>query len=96
MKKAWIEDIDDEHMAFVHATSGDDLDTLATYCREAGDAHRAGGDLKHVASVDSAVIIDWCNKRGITFQQFMRDQDLLTKFLDDPVNAPFRVWKGRV
>ena len=96
MKKAWIEHVDDESMAFVHAVSGADLDTLATYCREAGENHKAGGDMKHVARVDGAVIIDWCNKRGITFGQFMRDEALITKFLNDPQNDPFRVCKGRV
>lgn len=96
MKKAWIEHVDDESMAFVHAVSGSDLDTLATYCREAGDAHRSGGDWKHAATVDTTVIIDWCNKRGVTFHRFMNDQDLQGKFLDDPANACFRVWKGRI
>ena len=51
---------------------------------------------KHVASVDQAVIIDWCNKRGITFQRFMNDQSLINSFLDDPDNSSFRIWKGRV
>jgi hypothetical protein len=96
MQKAWIEDIDDDHVAFVHATSGADLDTLATYCREKSSAHKSGGDMKHVASVDGTVILDWCNKRGLTFGQFMRDEAIITQFLDDPTNAIFRVWKGRV
>lgn len=96
MQKAWIEDIDDDHVAFVHAASGADLDTLATYCKEAGENHRSGGDMKHVARVDGAVIIDWCNRRGLTFGQFMRDEALQTRFLNDPQNEPFRVWKGRV
>ncbi|GAA5075480.1 hypothetical protein [Lysobacter panacisoli] len=96
MTKAWIDVLDDERTAFVHAVSGEDLDTLATYCREAGDTHRTGGDMKHVARVDGAVIIDWCNKRGITFGAFMRDEALITQFLNDPQNDPFRIWKGRV
>lgn len=96
MQKAWIEDVDDDHVAFVHAVSGSDLDALATYCKEAGESHKTGGDWKHAASVDGAVIIDWCNKRGLTFGQFMRDEALITQFLNDPQNAVFRVWKGRV
>lgn len=96
MKKAWIEDVDDDSWAFVHAVSGSDLDTLATYCREAGDAHKNGGDMKHVASVDTTVIIDWCNKRGVTFNRFMNDQGLQNAFLDDPANSVFRIWRGRL
>ena len=25
-------------------------------------------------SVDQTVIIDWCNKRGVSFKQFIRDE----------------------
>lgn len=96
MKKAWIEHADDDGMAFVHAVSGDALDTLMTYCREAADVQRPGGDMKLAASVDTTVIIDWCNKRGVTFNRFMNDQGLQNAFLDDPANAPFRIWKGRI
>jgi len=96
MKQAWIEDVDDDSIAFVHGVSGQALDTLATYCREAGDAHRSGGDWKHAASVDTTVIIAWCNKRGVTFNRFMNDEPLQNAFLNDPENAPFRIWRGRV
>lgn len=94
--RGWIEELDDERTAFVHATTGADLDLVATYCREAGDNHKAGGDMKHAARVDGVVIIDWCNKRGITFGQFMRDEALITQFLNDPANEVFRIWKGTV
>lgn len=94
--KAWIDAVGDDDLAFVHGVSGDDLDTLITHNREASYAHKSGGDMKHAARVDGAVIIDWCNKRGITFQRFMNDQKLIKQFLDDPALAPFRIWKGRV
>ena len=96
MSRAWIDRLDDQHDVYYHGISGSDLDAIATYCREAGDAHKAGGDMKHVATVDQTVIMDWCNKRGITFSQLMRDEVLLDRFLNDPDNAIFRVWKGRV
>lgn len=96
MGKAWIETAGDDALAFMHGISGRDLDTLATYAREAADAHKASGDMKHVMSVDQTVIIDWCNKRGVSFKQFIRDEALQTRFLDDPDNATFRIWKGRI
>ena len=94
--RAWIEDVDDETVAFVHKAEGADLDRLITYCREKAENEKSRHDMKHVASVDQAVIIDWCNKRGITFQRFMNDQSLVNAFLDDPDNSAFRIWKGRV
>jgi hypothetical protein len=93
--KAWIQDIDEDTVAFVHGTSGEDLDTLVTHCRESSD-FKQSSDWKLAASVDGTVIIDWCNKRGITWAQFMGDQKIQIRFLDDPDNGVFRVWKGRI
>lgn len=94
--RAWINDIDEDTVAFVHGTAGEDLDALATHCREVAEVQKAGGDMKLAMSVDGTVIIDWCNKRGITWQQFMQDSAIQTRFLDDPDNAVFRIWKGRI
>ncbi|MHC9085345.1 hypothetical protein ACYX7E_09935 [Luteimonas sp. RIT-PG2_3] len=94
--RAWIEEIDDDTVAMVHGVDGSDLDTLATYCREAAESQKSNSEMKLAASVDGTVILDWCNRRGITWQQFMADQALQARFLDDPVNLPFRVWKGRI
>lgn len=93
--RAWIQDIDEDHVAFVHAVSGEDLDTLATYCRETS-AGPQSSDFKHAASVDGAVIMAWCNKRGVPWDQFFRDDKLVNQFLDDPDNGTFRIWKGKV
>lgn len=93
--RAWIQDVDEDHVAMVHGVAGEDLDTLATYCREKGEG-RQSSDFKHAMSVDGAVIMDWCNKRGIAWDKFFRDQSLVNKFLNDPDNESFRIWKGRV
>lgn len=93
--RAWMEDVGEDEVALVHGVSGADLDVIATYCRETGDnSHK--GDFKHAARVDGTVIMDWCNKRGIPWNQFFIDPKLAERFLDDPDNAPFRIWKGRV
>lgn len=94
--RAWMETVGDEDVALVHGVSGQDLDTLIQYAKEKSEQHTSGGDMKHVARVEQTVIIDWCNKRGVTWAQFMRDESLQTAFLDDPANAPFRIWKGRI
>jgi hypothetical protein len=96
MSRAWVGELDEQHDVFYHGVSGSDLDSLITYCKEAGDAHHMRGDMKHVARVEQTVIMDWCNKQGVTFSQFMRDNALIDRFLNDPANVPFRVWKGRV
>ena len=47
-------------------------------------------------SVDGWVINDWCVKQGIAFAEFMRDQKLQTRFVEDPANAAFRIWEGKL
>lgn len=91
-----LKQIDDDTVASVNSTSREALDLVATYCREAGEAQKSGGDFKHAATVPGWVIVDWCNKHGITFKDLMRDNKIQDRFLNDPANAPFRVWKGRI
>lgn len=93
--KGWIEAVGDDAIAFVHGVSGRDLDTLIGYCKEKGEG-KASDDMRHVMRVDEAVVMDWCNKRGVTFADLMRDQSLMNRFLDDPDNGAFRIWRGRV
>lgn len=92
--RAWMQDVDEDSVALVHGVSGEDLDTIATYCREASGDKQAS-DFKHAARVDGAVIMAWCNKRGIPWDKFFRDDKLVNEFLNDQENAAFRIWKGR-
>lgn len=50
----------------------------------------------HLAEVPIVVLNAWAVKRGVTFDQVMSDNALLTEFLNDPNNEAFRVHKGRV
>lgn len=92
-------DAHDDADTFVMAATVDvrTLQAQAEHCkamRDAGLGNRK--DEKLAMSVDPWVINDWCVKRGITFAEFMRDQKLQTKFVDDPANAAFRVWEGKL
>lgn len=73
------------------------LDAQAEHCKALRSAGFGNGkDDKLAMSVDGWVINDWCVKKGITFAEFMRDQKLQTRFVEDPANAAFRVWEGRL
>lgn len=93
--RAWMQDVSEDEVALVHGVSGADLDILATYCREAGETTQKG-DFRHAARVDGTVIMAWCNQRGIDWNQFFIDPKHAENFLNDPENAPFRIYKGRV
>ena len=93
-----IENHDDADK-MVLATTADkrDLDLLADHCaamRAIGAGNRK--DEKLAMTVDGWVINDWCVRKGITFAEFMRDQKLQTRFAEDPENAAFRIWQGKL
>lgn len=74
-----------------------DLDTLAKHCADMRAIGAGNGkDEKLAMSVDGWVINDWCVRKGITFAEFMRDRKLQTRFIEDPQNAAFRIWEGRL
>lgn len=53
-------------------------------------------DTKHVASVPGIVIEAYCQQRGITLNEFMRNREHVRAFINDPAHADFRVWPGRI
>lgn len=54
-----------------------------------------GGD-KLVASVHPAIVHKWCADNGVTFDRLMCDPAIAKRFLEDPNNAHFRVWRGAI
>lgn len=93
-----IENHDDADKLITAVTADKrDVQALADYCagqRAVGAGN--GKDEKLAMSVDGWVINDWCVKRGVTFAEFMRDRKLQTRFVEDPDNAAFRIWEGRL
>lgn len=49
---------------------------------------------KHVASIPVVVLQAWCAKQGLNYADAMQDQGVLKRFLEDPDNRHFRIWKG--
>lgn len=59
-------------------------------------AHTTGMGDKHVASIPVEVLDMWARQRGKTFGDVMRDERLMTEFLQDPDQSAWRVWKGQI
>lgn len=53
-------------------------------------------EMKHAAALPRVVVEDWCQKRGITFADWMRDNKFVREMLNDPNLSSFRIWKGQV
>lgn len=92
-----VEDIGGDELMLGATIDKRVLQAQAEHCKALRSAGFGNGkDDKLAMSVDGWVINDWCVKKGVTFAEFMRDQKLQTRFVEDPDNAAFRVWEGRV
>jgi hypothetical protein len=96
--RAWIEDVDSQHEAIIHAVDKSQLDIIAEHCKSMhNDGHVQTGDGdKLCMSADGFTIMAWCNTHGITWKEFFRDQAIQKRFIEDPDNSAFRIWKGRL
>lgn len=50
----------------------------------------------HAASIPNVIVEAYCNQHGITFAEWMDNEEHQRRMLNDPSLAHFRVWKGRV
>lgn len=92
-----IEAIDHDKLLLATTADKRDVDMVAEHCKAMRSAKAGNGkDEKLAMSAPGWVVNDWCVKKGITFAEFMRDQRLQTRFVEDPDNSAFRVWEGRL
>lgn len=92
-----IEAIDNDTLLMATTADKRDVDAVAEHCaalRSVGAGN--GKDDKLAMSAPGWVVNDWCVKKGISFAEFMRDQRLQTRFVEDPDNSAFRIWTGRL
>lgn len=52
--------------------------------------------MNHVARIDVTAIEIWCKARGVSYGEFMANNDHLKSFLNDPDNAAWRTRKGKI
>lgn len=67
-----------------------DVDPLITYAREMAEAHPGSGDFKYAAEIPMAVVEKMMQEGS------WGDPEAIKKWLNDPQNECFRIWKGRV
>jgi hypothetical protein len=52
--------------------------------------------MRHAARVPAVLVEAYCNRHGISVHEFMANDEHVSRLLNDPVIAPFRIWKGKV
>lgn len=74
-------------------------DCTAT-AEDAKARHNAGmfgsSDMRHAGRYDGVMIEKYLNENKITWGEFAQSQDHKRRFLMNPDNSHFRIWKGRI
>lgn len=58
------------------------------------EGHHGSADVKHAARIPDVVVLDYCNKNGVSFADFMADPVHIKRLVQHPDNSSFRIWKG--
>ncbi len=95
--RAWLENLNTKQDVIYHAVDREELEIVKDHAAALRGIGVTGTkDDKLAATMPGWVILDWCNKHGITWPQFWADKSLAEKMLADPDNAAFRVWEGKL
>lgn len=53
-------------------------------------------DMKHAAELHPLMVEQYLQRTGISFHEFCNSQEHIKAIVNDPANAAFRIWQGRV
>lgn len=74
-----------------------DCTPIAEYTKARHNAGEHGSsEMRLAASLPMVLIEKYCNDKGITFDEWMREKSHVRAMLSDPALSHFRVWGGRV
>jgi len=85
----------DGKIAFESVQDVEPVVERAKALHNAGRTKTGMGD-RHVASIPIIVLDSWARKQGLTYQNVMQDQRLMTRFLQDPDNGHFIIDKASI
>ena len=85
----------DGKIAFESVQDVEPVIERAKALHNAGRTRTGMGD-RHVASIPIIVIDGWAKRQGLAYGDVMRDQRLMTRFLQDPDNSHFIIDKASV
>lgn len=55
-----------------------------------------GNEMRHAARFPAVIVEAYINDSGITWNEFLSNQDHVKRMLADPALKAFRVWEGNV
>lgn len=74
-----------------------DCTPIADYAKAQHNAgYHGSSEVKHAARIPLVIAEAYCNTNGVTFAELMTDTKHMKRLVEDPANAAFRIWKGRL
>ncbi|MEF2156395.1 hypothetical protein V3390_09195 [Luteimonas sp. FXH3W] len=93
---SYAETVDGKEVIF-HEAKRSDIDLVKNHCADLRSIGAGEGkDDKWCMSAPGWVIIAWCDRHGVSWGDFMRNPELTNRFIEDPDNAAFRIWQGKL
>ena len=74
-----------------------DCTPIAEYAKAQHNEGNFGSkEVKHVARIPNVIVEKYCNDNGVSFEAFMGDPVHIKRLVEDPKNAAFRIWPGKI
>lgn len=74
-----------------------DCTPIAEWAKTQAAAGAVGSsEMRHAARIPNVIIEKYCNENRVTFQEVMGNPVHMRRIVNNPDNAAFRIWQGRV
>lgn len=74
-----------------------DCTPIADYTANLRGIGKTGtNEMRHAARFPAVIVEQYCNHKGITFNEFLSNPAHVKVMLADPALKAFRVWEGKV
>lgn len=74
-----------------------DCDPIAEMCKKLSLEGKTGtNEMRFAGAIPDVFVEKYCTDHGITFREFMGNDEHVRRILNDPAMAHFRVYKGRI
>ena len=74
-----------------------DCTSIAEFTKAQHNAGNFGSsEIRHAAKIPSIIIEQYCNDHHLLFSEVIGNPEHMRRICNDPKNAMFRIWKGKV
>jgi hypothetical protein len=86
-----------EHDGKIFIAQTQDCTPIAERAKALHNAGEHGSsEMRHVATIPDVILEKYMNERGVTYAELMTNPVHMKHICNDPANAMFRIWPGRL